>query len=94
VWITIADPEHRGHRLGTIVEIENQRELRRRLSGLRHIRTCNAGTNARMAGINERLGFVAYELSSVYQLSGAYPPASRADRPRRRPGATPVPTPR
>lgn len=68
VSITIADPRHRGHRLGTIVKIENHRQLRQRFPGLRYVQTGNADTNSYMAGINERLGFVPYQLSSIYQL--------------------------
>lgn len=68
VWITIADPRHRGHRLGTIVKIENHRQLRQRFPGLRYVQTGNADTNTYMAAINERLGFVPYQLSNIYQL--------------------------
>lgn len=69
VWITIADPKHRGHRLGTIAKIEVHRLVRRTFPGLRYVYTGNADTNVHMVAINERLGFVAYETATNYQLT-------------------------
>ena len=64
-YITIVDPEHRGHRLGTIVKIENLRHARSHQPELREIDTWNAETNRYMIDINEALGFrqVAVEVS-------------------------------
>jgi GNAT superfamily N-acetyltransferase len=73
VWLTIADPRHRGHRLGTIVKIECHRLARRRFPLLRHVTTANADENAQMAAINEKLGFEVYETSVSYQRE--LPPA-------------------
>jgi hypothetical protein len=69
VWLTIADRQHRGHRLGTIVKIECHRLVRRTFPDLRYVATGNADSNAHMAAINERLGFVAYEAGTMYQLT-------------------------
>jgi GNAT superfamily N-acetyltransferase len=55
--ITIVDPRHRGHRLGTIVKIENLRYARVHEPVLRIIDTWNAAANAHMIAINESVGF-------------------------------------
>lgn len=55
--ITIVDPAHRGHRLGTIVKIENLWRTRAAEPALRYIDTCNADTNDYMISINDLLGF-------------------------------------
>jgi GNAT superfamily N-acetyltransferase len=55
--ITIVDPDHRGHRLGTIVKIENLRFLRAAAPELKFIDTTNAASNDFMISINELLGF-------------------------------------
>lgn len=68
IWLTIADPRHRGHRLGTIVKVKVHRRVRREFPRLRHIETGNADENAQMVAINDRLGYVAYEATTVYQL--------------------------
>jgi GNAT superfamily N-acetyltransferase len=55
--ITIVDPDHRGHRLGMIVKLENLRYtlgLRPELAG---IDTFNASANRHMLAINETMGF-------------------------------------
>jgi GNAT superfamily N-acetyltransferase len=54
---TIVDPDHRGHRLGTLVKIENVRFTRSHEPALRFIDTWNAAANAPMIAINEALGF-------------------------------------
>jgi GNAT superfamily N-acetyltransferase len=69
IMLTIADPKHRGHRLGTIVKIECHRLVRRTFPDLRYVYTGNAATNAPMAAINERLGFVVHEAGTLYQLT-------------------------
>jgi GNAT superfamily N-acetyltransferase len=55
--ITIVDPDHRGHRLGTIVKIDNLRHARATEPGLRYIDTWNAAVNDHMISINELMGF-------------------------------------
>jgi GNAT superfamily N-acetyltransferase len=75
IWVTIADPRHRGHRLGTIVKIELHRLLRRDFPGLRHLYTGNADENAQMVAINDRLGYLAYDAGALFQLA-LEPPAA------------------
>jgi hypothetical protein len=54
---TIVAPEHRGHRLGTLVKVALVRELQRAFPDKRVVHTENAETNAHMVAINEALGF-------------------------------------
>lgn len=56
-WITLVHPDHRGHRLGMIVKIENHRLLRRDRPEVRWIETSNAEVNSHMVAINEKLNF-------------------------------------
>lgn len=55
--ITLVDPEHRGHRLGTVVKVENLRYLMAHEPQVRAIDTFNAASNSYMIAINEVLGF-------------------------------------
>jgi GNAT superfamily N-acetyltransferase len=57
--ITLVEPRHRGHRLGTIIKIENLRYAREHEPALRVIDTYNAAVNDYMISINEALGFRA-----------------------------------
>lgn len=56
-FITLVDPDHRGHRLGTIVKIENLRYALSHDPKLSRITTWNAAANGYMIRINEALGF-------------------------------------
>jgi RimJ/RimL family protein N-acetyltransferase len=56
-FITLVDPDHRGHRLGTIVKIENLRYAQSLDPKLSRITTWNAAANGYMIRINEALGF-------------------------------------
>jgi GNAT superfamily N-acetyltransferase len=56
-FITLVDPPHRGHRLGTIVKIANLRYAMAGEPGLRAVDTWNAAVNGHMISINEALGF-------------------------------------
>ena len=58
-FITLVDPDHRGHRLGTIVKIENLRRARAEDPKLNLITTWNAAANGYMISINEAMGFRA-----------------------------------
>jgi GNAT superfamily N-acetyltransferase len=69
IWVTIADPKHRGHRLGTIIKIDAHRLARRTFPELRYVYTGNADSNVHMVAINERLGYVAYETATMFQLT-------------------------
>jgi GNAT superfamily N-acetyltransferase len=78
VWLTIADPEHRGHRLGTVVKIEAHRLVRREFPRLKYVHTGNANVNAHMVAINERLGYLPYEVMTNYQRTLTGEPATGA----------------
>jgi GNAT superfamily N-acetyltransferase len=65
--ITIVDPDHRGHRLGTIVKIENLRYAVSEFPALRFIDTWNAAVNDYMISINELMGFRKKELWRNWQ---------------------------
>lgn len=59
--ITIVDPDHRGHRLGTILKIENHRLLLRHRPMMKTVTTWNAEVNDFMININEAVGYRACE---------------------------------
>ncbi|WP_158299660.1 GNAT family N-acetyltransferase [Glycomyces paridis] len=54
---TIVLPEHRGHRLGLILKIANQRQLRRFRPQMRYVHTWNAEANGPMVDINTAIGY-------------------------------------
>jgi len=56
-WITIVEPNHRGHRLGMIAKIENLRYALAHEPEFRVIDTWNAAVNKHMISINEAMGF-------------------------------------
>jgi GNAT superfamily N-acetyltransferase len=55
--ITIADPDHRGHRLGLLVKVENLRFFRSDQPAVAVVDTFNAADNSYMISINEQMGF-------------------------------------
>ncbi|WP_203717699.1 GNAT family N-acetyltransferase [Asanoa siamensis] len=55
--ITLVDPDHRGHRLGVLVKVENLRTALPAEPALRAIDTWNAAVNSHMITINEAMGF-------------------------------------
>ncbi|WP_158630337.1 GNAT family N-acetyltransferase [Glycomyces terrestris] len=65
--ITIADPAHRGHRLGMLVKLANLRQLRQRFPRVEEVWTENADVNDHMVAINTELGYEAVDALSVYQ---------------------------
>jgi len=67
--ITLVDPDHRGHRLGTIIKIENLRAARKHEPALRAIDTWNAAVNAHMIAINEAMGFRPVDQWHNWQLA-------------------------
>lgn len=68
-FITLVDPDHRGHRLGTIVKIENLRYAYGIDPKLSLITTWNAAANGYMIQINEALGFRAAYGQMEWQLA-------------------------
>jgi GNAT superfamily N-acetyltransferase len=66
--ITIVDPVHRGHRLGTIVKIENLRYALAHEPAVENIDTWNAAVNKHMISINEAIGFRAVDGWTNWQL--------------------------
>ena len=59
--ITIVDPEHRGHRLGMVVKLENLRHAREHRPELTAVDTSNASSNEHMLAINVAMGFRAID---------------------------------
>jgi GNAT superfamily N-acetyltransferase len=66
---TIVLPEHRGHRLGTLVKIVNLRVIAAASPATARIFTWNAIENGPMIGINEALGFELASIGTVWQKS-------------------------
>jgi GNAT superfamily N-acetyltransferase len=64
---TLVHRDHRGHRLGMAVKIENLRRLQSQHPGRERVVTGNDDTNSWMVDINERLGFEVVELCPAYQ---------------------------
>ncbi|MGB6165657.1 MAG: GNAT family N-acetyltransferase [Pseudonocardiaceae bacterium] len=67
---TIVVPEHRGHRLGTLVKVANLNLARAQRPELRVIDTCNADSNPYMIRINAAMGFRPHHRSGEWQLDG------------------------
>ncbi|MBV8539155.1 MAG: GNAT family N-acetyltransferase [Pseudonocardiales bacterium] len=65
---TIVAPEHRGHRLGTLVKVANLGLARAQRPELRVIDTCNADSNQHMVRINEAMGFRPHHRTAEWQL--------------------------
>lgn len=65
---TIVEPAHRGHRLGTIVKIDNYRLVMRHEPQVRTINTWNAAVNDHMIAINEAMGFRPVDAWVAWQL--------------------------
>ena len=59
--ITLVDPPHRGHRLGTIVKVANLAHAREHRPELTAIDTWNATSNEYMLAINRAMGFRAVD---------------------------------
>ncbi|MFC4334596.1 GNAT family N-acetyltransferase [Salininema proteolyticum] len=64
---TIADPDHRGHRLGLLVKIANQRQLRSYRPRIRYVHTGNATVNDHMVAVNEAMGYRMLGMAECYQ---------------------------
>jgi GNAT superfamily N-acetyltransferase len=59
--ITLVDPAHRGHRLGTILKVANLAHAREHRPRLTAIDTWNASSNEHMLAINRAMGFRAVD---------------------------------
>jgi GNAT superfamily N-acetyltransferase len=59
--ITLVDPLHRGHRLGTVAKVENLTYAREHRPALTAIDTWNAKSNEYMLAINRAMGFRAVD---------------------------------
>ncbi len=66
---TIVLPEHRGHRLGTLVKIANLRAIAAASPETMRIFTYNALDNAPMIAINDALGFEVASFGTVWMKS-------------------------
>jgi GNAT superfamily N-acetyltransferase len=64
---TIVDPRFRGHRLGTILKVANQRRVREWRPKMRYVWTGNAVSNDHMISINEAVGYRPAGMEHVYQ---------------------------
>jgi GNAT superfamily N-acetyltransferase len=68
-WETIVLEEHRGHRLGMLLKIENLRFARREEPQLRYIDTVNADSNGPMLRVNLALGFEPVRSWAEWELA-------------------------
>lgn len=68
-WETIVLEQHRGHRLGLLLKIENLRFAQREEAALRFIDTVNADSNAPMLRVNLALGFQAVRAWGEWELA-------------------------
>jgi GNAT superfamily N-acetyltransferase len=66
-WATLVHREHRGHRLGLAVKVQNLRTMQAAHPERRRIWTQNGEVNAIMVAINEKLGFKPVELVLEFQ---------------------------
>lgn len=64
---TLVETSHRGHRLGTLVKLENLRLLAARAPHVRRLLTWNADENAAMLAVNEAFGFAPHGLTGTWQ---------------------------
>jgi GNAT superfamily N-acetyltransferase len=79
-WETIVLEQHRGHRLGMLLKIENLRFAQREEPQLRFIDTVNADSNAAMLRVNHALGFEAVRPWGEWELPvPLYSPANGHD---------------
>ncbi len=64
---TLVDPDHRGHRLGMLVKLENLAHIREMKPQLEAIDTFNAASNTFMLKINRAMGFRAVDAWTEWQ---------------------------
>jgi GNAT superfamily N-acetyltransferase len=66
---TVVLPEHRGHRLGLALKVDNLRWLREREPHVEQVITWNATSNRHMLAINEAMGFRLLDEWETWQVS-------------------------
>lgn len=64
---TLVQPEHRGHRLGTILKLDNHRRLRRGFPQVRTLWTSVAEVNTHMLAVNQQLGYTEVDRQLDFQ---------------------------
>jgi GNAT superfamily N-acetyltransferase len=64
---TLVAIAHRGHRLGTLVKLENLRRLAEHAPHIRRLLTWNADENAPMLAVNDAFGFELRGLTGTWQ---------------------------
>ncbi|MHB1064466.1 MAG: GNAT family N-acetyltransferase [Georgenia sp.] len=64
---TLVRADHRGHRLGMLVKVDNLEQLTEVYPAVRRLHTWNAGENRHMLAINEALGFAVASVEGVWQ---------------------------
>jgi GNAT superfamily N-acetyltransferase len=67
-WDTVVDPDHRGHRLGLAIKVENLRQLRGASPESERMETWNAASNSFMIAVNDALGFRPVERTTHWEL--------------------------
>ncbi|MGQ0623469.1 MAG: GNAT family N-acetyltransferase [Sporichthyaceae bacterium] len=65
---TIVDPDHRGHRLGTLLKVENLRNTLAHEPALARLFTWNAVSNGPMIAVNEAMGFRLFDHWGEWQI--------------------------
>jgi GNAT superfamily N-acetyltransferase len=66
-WQTIVAPEHRGHRLGLLLKLENLALLRTHEPAVRTVDTWNADSNGPMLRVNLAMGFEVVRQWAEYE---------------------------
>lgn len=64
---TVVLPEHRGHRLGTLVKLANLRVIAESSPATTRIVTWNAESNEPMIDVNEAMGFEILSIGTIWQ---------------------------
>ncbi|WP_223690239.1 GNAT family N-acetyltransferase [Leifsonia poae] len=66
---TLVAPAHRGHRLGTLLKLENLDRLAEVAPHIRRLLTWNAAENTPMLAVNDAFGFRQHGLTGTWQKS-------------------------
>ncbi|GLZ77045.1 N-acetyltransferase [Actinorhabdospora filicis] len=69
--ITLVHPEHRGHRLGTVVKLANLEQARSVAPDATSVVATNALANEKIWRVNEALGFATAGVDGYYQVVAA-----------------------